>query len=186
MKLPGLLFRVLEVDVSELQQEVAKLTDKEWLDWDLRQNKYKVHSATQSYPFYFSLYGEPAQTYNLDTKLWKLIKPIISRLEEWYNRRAEVIVLVKLLPFEGITPHNDGGWFTKTHRLHIPIITDPRILFRLNGKEYHMECGYAYEMNNIALHGVSNPTNIGRVHLMVDIIPSPEITHVNYTQTKVL
>lgn len=172
MKLPGLLFRVLDVDVSELREEVNKLTESEWIDWELRQNRYKVHSTTQSYPFYFSEYGETAKAYNIDTRLWELTKPIIEELEHWYNRRAEVILLVKLLPFKSIRPHTDGGWFVHTHRIHIPIITDPDILFIVDAKKFHLECGYAYEMNNVVEHGVQNPTDIGRVHLMVDILPN--------------
>lgn len=171
MNLPGLLFKVLYVDISELQKEVAKLTDEQWMEWELRQNRYKVHSATQSYPFYFSEYGEKATAYNLDTKLWQLTKPIIERIEQWYNRKAEVSILVKLLPSRSILPHTDGGWFVNTHRIHVPIITDPRILFILDGKKYHLGCGYAYELNNIVTHSVVNPTNIGRVHLMVDLDP---------------
>ena len=172
MKLPGLLFRVLEVDVSDLREEVNKLTESEWIDWELRQNRYKVHSTTQSYPFYFSEYGETAKAYNIDTKLWELTKPIIEKVEQWYNRRAEVSLLVKLLPFKSIRPHTDGGWFIDTHRIHIPIITDPDILFILDGKKFHLECGYAYEMNNLVEHSVVNPTAVGRVHLMVDIHPN--------------
>lgn len=175
MKLPGLLFRVLDVDVSELREEVNKLTNEQWIDWELRQNRYKVHSATQSYPFYFSEYGETAKPYNLDTKLWELTKPIIEKIEQLYNRRAEVSLLVKLLPFKSIRPHTDGGWFINTHRIHIPIITDPNILFILDGKKFHLEYGYAYEMNNVVEHSVVNPTNIGRVHLMVDLHPQKPI-----------
>lgn len=171
MKLPGSLFKVLKVDVSELQKEVNELTHEQWIEWELRQNKYKVHSATLSYPFYFTEYGEPSKSYNLDTKLWQLTKPIISEVEKLYNRKAEISLLAKLLPFRNITPHTDGGLFTTTHRIHIPIVTDPRVLFIIGGKKYHMECGYAYEMNNLVEHSVVNPTNIGRVHLMVDLDP---------------
>lgn len=49
-----------------------------------------------------------------------------------------------------------------------------------------MEPGYAYEMNNMVNHGVVNPTNIGRVHLMVDLIPSSIVTNIDYEQTRVL
>jgi hypothetical protein len=177
MKLPGSLFRVLKVDVSELQKEVNELTHEQWIEWELRQNKYKVHSATLSYPFYFTEYGEPSKSYNLDTKLWQLTKPIISEVEELYNRKAEISLLAKLLPFRNITPHTDGGLFTSTHRIHIPIVTDPRVLFIIDGKKYHMECGYAYEMNNLVEHSVVNPTNIGRVHLMVDLDPRKPLNH---------
>lgn len=172
MKLPGLLFRILNVDVRELQQEVTKLTKDQWMEWGLRQSKYRVHSSTQTYPFYFSEYGEPSKAYNLDTKLWLLAKPIIEEVENFYNRKAEISILINLPPGAMIAPHVDAGWLVNTHRIHIPIITDPKILFVLDDKKFHLQSGYAYEMNNLVQHSVINPTNIGRVHLMVDLLPN--------------
>lgn len=171
MNLPGLLYRVLEVNIKPLQDEVKKLTDEQWNEWGLRQNKYKVHAPTRNYPFYFSVYGEPAKAYNIDTDAWKATKPIIEQIELFYNRKAEVSILVDLLPHKTIRAHTDGGWFVNTHRLHIPVITSPDVTFTLDGKKFHMECGYVYEMNNIAMHSVDNPTDLGRVHLMVDLDP---------------
>lgn len=172
MKLKEPIYKLFEVDINQLADSVLQLTEQQWIDWDLRQNKYKVHNLTQSYPFYFSEYGEPAKTYNLNTNVWRATKPIIDKLENFYNRKADVIFLVKLLPYKNIIPHKDGGWFVDTHRVHVPIITDPRIMFSLEGKEFHMQRGYAYELNNIIEHGVTNPTELGRVHLMVDLHPN--------------
>lgn len=172
MKLPGLLFKIGEVDTSKIEEYVNALTNEQWIEWDLRQNRYKVHSATESYPFMFSEYGEEPKTYNQDTETWKVVKPLIDKLEKFYNRKAGAIVLVKLKPRTNIIPHTDGGWFVDTHRIHIPIITHPNILFSLDGKRVHLKKGWIYELNNLVEHGVQNPTDIGRVHLMVDILPN--------------
>lgn len=186
MKLPGLLYKICEVDVTELEHHVKRLTDHQWIEWDLRQHRYKVHAATESYPFIFSEYGEEPKTYNLDTEIWNTVMPIVTKIEKLYNKKAIIVVLVKLKPGTNIRPHTDGGWYVNTHRIHIPVITDPRIKFILDDKEYHMEPGYGYEMNNMVNHGVVNPTNIGRVHLMIDLIPSSIVTNINYQQTRVL
>ena len=171
MKLPGLLYKIGEVDTSKIEEYVNALTNEQWIEWALRQNRYKVHSATESYPFIFSEYGEEPKTYNQDTEIWKVVKPLIDKLEKFYNKKAGAIVLVKLKPRTNIIPHTDGGWFVGTHRVHVPIITDPGILFSLTDKKFHLEKGSIYELNNLVEHGVENPTGVGRVHLMVDILP---------------
>jgi hypothetical protein len=171
MKLPDLLYKIGEIDVTELEQHVKKLSQHEWVEWDLRQNRYKVHSATESYPFMFSEYGEEPKLYNQKSDIWCVVEPHIKRLENFYNRKAGAIVLVKLKPNTNIIPHTDGGWFVDTHRIHIPIITHPDIIFTLTDKRVHLKKGWIYELNNLVEHGVENPTSIGRVHLMVDILP---------------
>jgi len=171
MKLPNLLYKIGEVDVSTIEEHVNQLTQEQWIEWDLRQNRYKVHSATESYPFLFSEYGEEPKEYNHDTNLWNVVKPLIGKLEKFYNRKAGAVVLVKLKPNTNIIPHTDGGWFVDTHRLHIPIITNPGIIFTLTNKRVHLKKGWIYELNNLVQHGVINPTDVGRVHLMVDLDP---------------
>jgi hypothetical protein len=171
MKLPGLLFRLGVVDVSKIENEINKLTQQQWIEWDLRQNRYKVHSATESYPLTFSEYGEEPKTYNVGSPLWNATQHLISKLETFYNRKVGAAVYVKLKPNTNIIPHTDGGWFVNTNRVHVPIITDKRILFSLEGKKFHLERGVIYELNNLVEHGVENPTDVGRVHLMVDILP---------------
>lgn len=172
MRLPDLLYKIGEVDTSLIESHVAKLTQEQWVEWDLRQNRYKVHSATESYPLMFSEYGEQPKTYNEDSEVSRAVMPFIGRLERFYNRKAGAIVLVKLKPYTNIIPHTDGGWFVNTHRVHVPIITDPRITFTLNSKKFHLKKGWIYELNNLVEHGVENPTPVGRVHLMVDILPN--------------
>jgi hypothetical protein len=172
MNLPGLLFRLGAVDVSEIENEINKLTHTQWIEWDLRQSRYKVHSATESYPLMFSEYGEEPKTYNVDSDVWRVTSPLIQRLEHFYNRKAGAVVFIKLKRHTNIRPHTDGGWFVNTHRVHIPIVTDPRILFSLTDKKFHLERGSIYEINNLVEHGVENPTGIDRVHLMVDMLPN--------------
>jgi hypothetical protein len=171
MKLPGLLFKLGTVDVSKIEEEVNSLTHDQWIEWDLRQNRYKVHSATESYPLMFSEYGEEPKSYNVGSPLWNATQHLISKLETFYNRKVGAAVYVKLKPNTNIIPHTDGGWFVDTHRVHIPIVTDPGILFSLTDKKFHLEKGSIYELNNLVEHGVENPTGVGRVHLMVDILP---------------
>ena len=176
MKLPGLLYKLGVVDVSRIEQEVLKLTEEQWTEWDLRQKRYVVHSSTETFPFIFSEYGEPSKTYNHDTEAWNVTSPLIDKLEKFYNRKAGAAILVKLKPYRDILLHTDAGWFNNTNRVHIPIITDPNIFFsfKKNGTvyKYHLKRGEIYEFNNLVEHGVTNQTATNRVHLMVDMLPN--------------
>jgi hypothetical protein len=54
------------------------------------------------------------------------------------------------------------------YRLQLPLLTDPRILFRCNGHQVHMGRGEVWLFDRLALYGVSNPTEWPRVHLTIE------------------
>jgi hypothetical protein len=57
--------------------------------------------------------------------------------------------------------------FTR-YRLHLPLLTDPRIVFRCNGREVHMERGEVWLFDRLALYGIVNPTRWPRVHISIE------------------
>lgn len=65
-------------------------------------------------------------------------------------------------------------------RLHIPIVTDPRCLFRswaLDGQEHrmHMPVGSLCYLDTRKPHAVINPAEVERIHLVVDVHATPEL-----------
>lgn len=67
----------------------------------------------------------------------------------------------------------------KIKRLHIPVITDDRIIFRSwldNGiAEFHMAKGECWWLDVAKAHAVENNSDIDRVHLVVDVINNETI-----------
>ncbi|HTQ99387.1 MAG TPA: aspartyl/asparaginyl beta-hydroxylase domain-containing protein, partial [Candidatus Acidoferrum sp.] len=55
-------------------------------------------------------------------------------------------------------------------RLHIPIVTDPAVLFRIDGEAVHFSEGDTWYLNASCRHAVTNASAISRVHLMMDCI----------------
>ena len=55
-----------------------------------------------------------------------------------------------------------------THKIHIPIQTNPDVEFWINRKHYNFKTGYAYEVSNKALHGVVNKGNCDRINLIIE------------------
>ncbi len=65
-------------------------------------------------------------------------------------------------------------------RLHIPIVTDPRCVFRswaLDGREWqlHFPQGTLCYIDTRKPHAVVNPSDVERIHLVVDVHCGPEL-----------
>ena len=58
---------------------------------------------------------------------------------------------------------------TSNHRIHIPIISHPDVKFVLDHKDYYLEPGHGYEINNQIIHEVRNESDIDRVHMIIDL-----------------
>jgi hypothetical protein len=81
-------------------------------------------------------------------------------------------LLAKLPVGTTIPVHHDTGlWVRQTHRLHAPVATEDRVLFRAGPTERDMRrfalpVGKVFELNNQAKHHVSNWGMNPRVHLI--------------------
>lgn len=53
-------------------------------------------------------------------------------------------------------------------RIHIPVITDPRVVMYVAHRPYHFAVGTAWYFDPTALHAVANQSDLDRIHLMVD------------------
>lgn len=86
-------------------------------------------------------------------------------------------LLAKLQPSGVIPKHIDkGGYFDRTLRIHIPIVTNEQSTMTVNEREFHMRVGEVWVINNCAVHGVENghPTE-ARTHLICDYLPSEHL-----------
>ncbi len=79
--------------------------------------------------------------------------------------------LMALAPGADVPEHIDVHYYWRTHvRLHIPVITNPGVLFTCNDKTVHMEGGECWVFDSFALHNVQNKGNERRVHLVLDTV----------------
>jgi hypothetical protein len=58
-------------------------------------------------------------------------------------------------------------------RIHIPVITDPRVVMYVARQPYHFPVGTAWYFDPTALHAVNNPSDLDRIHLTVDFQYGP-------------
>ena len=70
-----------------------------------------------------------------------------------------------------VAPHVDTNRYWWDHlRVHIPVITDPSVMFHVDDTSVHMEPGNCWVFDTWKLHRVENPTNAPRIHLVIDTV----------------
>jgi len=75
-----------------------------------------------------------------------------------------------------IKPHIDSHpSFRYGHRIHVPITTNSRVRFMIDGRPYKMEVGQAYEINNQLKHSVMNKGEEDRITFIFDYVPAESI-----------
>ena len=118
-----------------------------------------------------------------DKKLLELVMPIANDLASLYDGKYGRIWLAKLPANNRIYQHKDGFdtfrnkksadfyYLHSVYRIHIPIITNDKVIFNVNNEEKHLKVGEAWDMNHRYNHYVENNGDRDRVHLAIDILP---------------
>lgn len=173
------------VDSSALGAAILALDDEAWQEEELRQQIFDVHRETQSIVLVF-----------VDLERWPELE---VRKEVGWDRLADVAVPVmhdiiarcyrkggtiiramaaKLPPGNKIKPHSDTHpSFHIGHRIHVPIKTNPRVRFMIDGRPHRMEVGEAYEINNQKNHSVMNKGAEDRINFIFDYVPPTELAN---------
>ena len=171
------------VDSEALRNVILSLDDETWRENLTRQEEFEVHRSTESVVMYFvdldqwpdvEVTKEPGFKYLSELAL-PLMNDIISRC---YQPGGTVIraMAAKLLAGQKITRHWDKHpSFHCGHRIHVPITTNPRVRFMIDGQPYRFKIGEAYEINNQLHHSVMNKGNEDRITFIFDYVPKEEI-----------
>lgn len=79
--------------------------------------------------------------------------------------------LMKLAPGAKVPEHADINyhWFSRV-RIHVPVRTEPGVLFYCGNDVVHMAAGEAWIFDNWRLHRVENGSACERVHLVADTV----------------
>lgn len=174
------------VDISALLPLIQRLGKKLWLSEDsVKENKFDVFHHTQHIIFRFTPQNaDPRISYsNPSWNIWSsYLLPIMDKITAQYGH-GEIayskVMLAKLDAGQEIDAHVDGkGSNLVTHKIHVPIITNSKAIFYIDGKAKHLRAGQAYEVNNIVKHGVKNMGEEDRVHLIFehyDAAASPKL-----------
>jgi len=67
--------------------------------------------------------------------------------------------------------HVDTHYYWRTHlRIHIPVITNPRVLFTCGEETVHMAAGECWLFDSFQWHRVENKGGAQRIHLVIDTV----------------
>ena len=170
------------IDIGPLSRAILDLDEDTWLTNEQRQNDYEVHRQTQSIIMVFC--DGPMNDLVVSKESgWDLLAeaavPVMHELiGRAYPAGGTIIraMAAKLLSRGRINPHFDShATFRRSHRIHVPITTNPRVGFIIDGRPYRMEVGEAYEINNQKTHSVMNSGSEDRITFIFDYLPPDQI-----------
>lgn len=168
------------VDFEPLREAVLRQEPQAWHEQRERQQSYEVHRQTESIVMVFTdNEGWPdieirkeAGWDRLANEAVPLMQDIIERC---YAPGGTIIraMAAKLLAGGRISTHRDTHpSFHHGHRIHVPLTTNPRVRFHIDGRPYRFEPGQAYEINNQLNHSVYNKGAEDRITFIFDYVPA--------------
>lgn len=104
---------------------------------------------------------------------WRaLIEPVLQRAVAPYAYANGVfprVMLARMAAGGEIKPHRDANAAAKwPHKIHVPLLTNEKVTFYVDGVGYHLPEGEAAEVNNMGVHAVKNDGDSDRIHLIFE------------------
>jgi hypothetical protein len=173
------------LDITALKEAVLKATEEEWYENIFRKEQGGI-VGEQVETILFNLNGggtpegiaqNPSKTFfweNVWDKWKDLVEPVMEEAISGYDNHEKAFVnkclIPRMRPGTTIPEHTDlSVVFNVSHRIHVPLVTNPDVYFMIDGERCVMEEGNAYEINNKVMHSVENRGSETRIHLLFDI-----------------
>ena len=165
------------VGIEELRRGVARLSETVWRREDAaKENDFPCFHHTRHVIFRF-IEGnrDPRRFYSQPIwAVWQpLLLPVLARAAAPYGYADPVypkVMLARLAAGHGIDRHRDGeGSHPYVHKVHVPLDTNPRAVLTVDGEDFHLERGRAWEVNNLAPHAAFNGGEKDRIHLIFEV-----------------
>ena len=160
---------------GELLVETKAFNDDDWESYKGRKNTGGVASAySDTIPLIYSpndrskelVYHDHFETFAsyIDSvvQIATMVLGVVS------PRQA---MLTRLRAGAEIGRHKDKGALTsKTHRIHVPIITNESCIFTVEEERRHLRAGEIWMIDNVdRFHSVINGGQEHRIHLIIDV-----------------
>jgi len=180
MNIEGSLRELGPVDSTTLAETILAQGEDAWKANQYRQQAYAVHTHTESLVMIFCD-GWPEVEVTREAA-WETLKdtavPVMHHIiESFYPPGGTIIraMAAKLKAGGIIAPHRDTHQtFVHSHRIHIPISTNPGVRFMINGRPHRFKVGNAYEINNQKNHSVMNSGTEDRITFIFDYMPAKD------------
>ncbi len=179
MAFPDRLKLPLAFDADRLSRDLAALAAAPWTAHFVRQN-YEgdwsvialraAKGAAAMHPVR-QIYSDPTATEFEDTPFMALC-PYFSEVASAFGAEPRSARLMRLTPGSVIKEHTDLDLSAEegTVRFHVPVATNPDVVFELNRRRIDMAAGEAWYLRLSDPHRVANRGAADRVHLVIDLL----------------
>ena len=178
--------RLGPVDIAALREAVLGIDEARWDAENAdKPNRFEALDRTRHIVFRFvSNFQDWRDSY--DRPLWAewkgLLEPVLAQAVRDYGYTDAAfprVMLARMAPGGVIKPHRDANPAAKwPHKIHVPLVTNDRVTFFVDGVGYHFPEGEAVEVSNMAVHAVENAGDTDRIHLIFEYYdrqqPEPE------------
>ena len=165
------------VDVDALRLHVHRLSERVWRQENAaRENDWPCFRRTRHIIFRFIAGNRDARCF-YSQPIWAVwspvLLPVMARAAAPYRYAEPVypkVMLARLEAGHGIDRHVDGeGSHPFTHKIHVPIETNPGAVLHVDGADFHLGAAHAWEVNNLVPHGAFNGGERDRIHLIFEL-----------------
>jgi hypothetical protein len=169
-------------DPALLARDLANLAATEWIDhfltdryegdWDvlpLRGPRDALHPVMM-------IVTTPGQKEFADTPALDRC-PYLRDIIRTFDTEIRSVRLLRLTPGSALKEHTDHESTDDDGvlRIHIPVVTNPDVIFLLNGTRVVMDAGSAWYLRLRDPHSVVNNGATDRVHMLVDAMLTPAL-----------
>ncbi len=164
------------VDIVQLRAAVLAIPEAVWAaENNAKPNRYDALDQARHIVFRFVTETDDWRRSD-DFPLWAqwraLLEPALSQATEPYGYASGAyprIMLARMPPGGAIHPHRDANPAAKwPHKIHIPLQTNDKVTFFVDGVGHHFPEGLAVEVNNMGVHAVANQGDRDRIHLIFE------------------
>ena len=165
----------LRFDPRRLEEDLIRLEGLDWTDHFVKQNYegswsvIPLRAPAGEEHIIRMIYSDPSCREFVDTP-FLLACPYFREVLAAFRAPLAAVRLMKLTPGSIIKEHTDYHLAPEhgTIRLHIPVITNPGVDFRLNRTPVAMKPGECWYLRLSDPHSVENHGETDRVHMVID------------------
>ena len=169
--------RLGPVDTGPLKAMLERLTENVWSrEDDSKDNDFPCFHHTRHIVFRFIDGNRDARRFRSypGWTIWRrTLLPTMAQAIAPYGFSEPCYpkaMLARLGAGHCIDRHVDGaGSNLHTHKIHVPLRTEPAAVLTVDGVDYHLREGQAYEVNNIVPHGAFNGGMRDRIHFIFEV-----------------
>jgi quercetin dioxygenase-like cupin family protein len=182
MTYPDRLILPLSFDPARLAADLAALAGAPWIDHFVKQNYRGDWSviplrgpAGATHPV-LMIYSDPT-CFAFEDAPFLAACPYFREVLAAFACPLQAVRLMRLGPGSVIEEHRDHdlSFEQGVVRVHVPVVTNGQVDFRINRERIVLEAGSAWYLRLSDPHSVANRGADARVHLVIDAVVDPWI-----------